>query len=105
MLDSFQEASWIETIGPSPARDEIGSVGLEHVAQALQSLLHGSRRRILHFQRMGCYPSQIQRGHGAQQMIAADGSETIPERKIVHNVHPQVIRHAELILLQTRQFP
>src|SRR6266446_3136333 len=94
---------WVEPVRPSPPRYEIWFGDFVSGREALEPALHRGSFLGLHFLRVASRPSQIQRSHGAQQMLTVDGSKTVREREVVHDSRPQFIGHLELLRRHTRQ--
>src|ERR1700722_1897716 len=98
---TFAEALRVESIGPAPARNEIGLGGFVRDGQAFEYLFDSSRVGRFGIAGKTSNPGQVERRHGFEQVVAIDGAKAMGQRKIVDDAYPQIVGHAKLFERQT----
>src|ERR1700683_2013280 len=95
MTVSSSEALGTEPIGPSPPREQVRLLRLVGEAQALQPILRRDMAGLAHFHDERRHPREVERGHGPEQMVAADDAEPVPQSEVEHNPRPEGVRESE----------
>src|ERR1035438_9942844 len=87
------DRSWVEPVGPSPARDEIGFFGLEGGGDGFDMAFRvcsGGSDVVV-----AGDPGEVKRNERAEQMSAVDGAEPVGQKKVKDDASPQAVGHAE----------
>lgn len=84
---------WVEAVGPTPARHEIGFVGFEDGGHLLDVLLGGDAGADEN--EVGGDPGEVERGERAEEVTAVDGAKAVGEDEVVDDAGPEGVGHVE----------